>query len=305
MWISSPSLLFASPQRKYIELSKAVSTYTPPRAPGNVSVQSRGSLEPRSEQIDIPEFLKTGSSPRGSHLVSFPPDEGNSQASQQSHTSSHRDSDYSITSSHSYHSSSRSSGINQAGSLNQNYHNSTSERGNFNLHPVTVKYRGRAHTMDSVEGQRGEESLVISKKPPRPTVVARIPVRGCQSTASLSKSKSSDELCDITGPAGKPLGHSQLSRRTLKRASSGDLLSSDKPRRYSEVPGGFRRWASSEVLDEKTSGGRATSLAVLTNVQTAEKQRVVEKDMISCTVQLDLNNSVGPNNTSWYDYGTV
>ena len=59
------------------------------------------------------------------------------------------------------------------------------------------------------------------------------------------------------------------------------------------------------MLDEKTSGGRATSLAVLTNVQTAEKQRVVEKDMISCTVQLDLNNSVGPNNTSWYDYGTV
>lgn len=230
MWITSPSVLFASPQRKYIELSKAVSTYTSPRAPGDVSVQSRGSLEPRSEQIDIPEFLKTGSSPRGSHLVSIPPDEGNSQASQQSHTSSR--------------SSSRSSGINQAGSRNQNYHNSTSERGTFNLLPVTVTYRGRSHTMDSVEGQRGGESLVISTKPPRPTIVARIPVRGCQSTTSLSKSKSSDELCDITGPAGKPLGHSQLSRRALKRASSGDLLSSDgthKPRRYSEVPGGFRQ----------------------------------------------------------------
>ena len=308
MWITSPSVLFASPQRKYIELSKAVSTYTSPRAAGDVSVQSRRSLEPRSEQIDIPEFLKTGSSPRGSHLVSIPPDEGNSQASQQSHTSSRRDSDYSITSSHSYHSSSRSSGINQAGSLNQNYHNSTSERGTFNLQPVTVTYRGRSHTIDSVEGQRGGESLVISKKPPRPTVVARIPVRGCQSTTSLSKSKSSDELCDITGPAGKPLGHSQLSRRALKRASSGDLLSSDgthKPRRYSEVPGGFRRWASSELLDEKTNGGRATSLAVLTNVQTAEKQRIVEKGMDSCTVQLDLNNSVGPNDTAWYDYGAV
>lgn len=274
-----------------------------------MSLQSRGSgsLEPRSEQIDIPEFLKTGSSPRGSHVGSIPPEEGNSQASQQSHTSSRRDSDYSLTSSHSYHSSSRSSGINQTGFLNQNYHNNnTSERGTFNLHPVTVIHRGRSHTLDSVEGQRGGENPVISKKPPRPTVVARIPVRGCQSTASLPKSKSSDELCDIAGPAAKPLSHGQLPSRTLKRTASGDLLNSEgTPRRYSEMPGNFRRWASSEVLDEKTSNGRVTSLAVLTNVETVEKQRAMEKGMASSTVQLDLDSSVGPNNTAWYDYGAV
>ena len=305
---SLPCFWAASPQRKYIELSKAVSTYTSPRGPGNASLQSRGSgsLEPRSEPIELPEFLKAASSPRGGYMGSMPPEEGNSQASQQSHTSSRRDSDYSITSSHSYHSSSRSSGLNQPSSLNQNFNNTDSERGVFNLHPVTVTYRGRSHTIDSTEGQRGGENLVISRKPPRPTVVARIPVRGFQSAASLSKSKSSDELCDIADTAAKPLSHSQLPSRTLKRTASGDLLNSEgTPRRYSEIPGGFRRWASSEMLDEKTSSGRVTSLAVLTNVETAEKQRVVEKGMGSCTVQLDLDNSVGPNNTAWYDYGAV
>lgn len=71
------------------------------------------------------------------------------------------------------------------------------------------------------------------------------------------------------------------------------------------MPGNFRRWASSEVLDEKTSNGRVTSLAVLTNVETVEKQRAMEKGMASSTVQLDLDSSVGPNNTAWYDYGAV
>ena len=59
------------------------------------------------------------------------------------------------------------------------------------------------------------------------------------------------------------------------------------------------------MLDEKTGSKRVSSLALLTNVETAEKQRVVEKGVGSCTVQLDLNNSLGPNNTAWYDYGAV
>ena len=161
--------------------------------------------------------------------------------------------------------------------------------------------------MDSVDRQTGGEQPVLSKKPPRPTVT-RVPVRGFHSSVALSKSKSSDELCDAAGTAGNPLGYNQVSSRKLKRTSSGDLLSSGgtpKPRRYSEMPEGVRRWASTEVLDDKSSRNRVSSLALLTNVETAEKQRVAEKGVGSCTVQLDLNDSLGPNNTAWYDYGAV
>lgn len=162
--------------------------------------------------------------------------------------------------------------------------------------------------MDSVDRQAGGEHPVLSRKPPRPSVPTRVPVRGFHSAVALSKSKSSDELCDAAGTTAKPLGYSQLPRLKLKRASSGDLLSdggTPKPRRYSEIPDSVRRWASSEVLDEKSSSKRVSSLALLTNVDTAEKQLVAEKGVGSCTVQLDLNDSLGPNNTAWYDYGAV
>ena len=257
---------------------------------------STSSIEPRSEKIEIPSFLKKGVSPsqkskRGNIFLDL--GEQHSQASQLSQVSSHRDSNLSTSSSH----SSRSSGMNRlvdSGSLNQNFNsNNMNGTGQFKLHPTSVvQTRGRAHTLDSTERRNP-----ASKRPPTGFAVMRVPVREYHSSGTLiPKNRRSEEYFDSL--------RETRNRRKLTRSTSNDILvDSPARRRYSEIPAGYqlRRASSGDVLDDNQ---KISSLAALTNIDEVDKKKL-DRSGQSAKVTLDLNSSVGSGNSAWYDYGAV
>jgi hypothetical protein len=318
-------------KRKYIEMSKAMLSYTPGQKStgANTSQRSQTShtslrsvLEPRSEVVEIPEFLRTGGSPgQKSGRLRAASDARELNHSQLSFGSSRRDSDnYSNVSSASFHSSSRSSDINRVGdahalsqgNTNANNSNSSSNerKGQFTIFPAAF-HRERAHTIESSHRRTTEPSFPL-KPPHGPTGSLRVPVRDYHSSSSLPKSKSIEELKH--SPQNIRIRDSRTNGgRKLQRTASGDILNySESPndRRYQESASRdgrmTKRWSSGEVLDNDDCRRSMSSLAVLTSIEPEEKQKKLDQNPPqTSTVHLDLNSSVGSANTTWYEYGAV